>query len=132
MKVLSIKEPWASLVKEKVKLIETRSWKTNYRGVLYIHASKKELTKKDFKQFEKQLKLLLDNNFKYGHIIAKCELVDCQLMTEELIQKIKENNNEYICGTYQIGRYAWFLENIEPLDKPIAVNGQLGIWNYKN
>ncbi|NLA32523.1 MAG: hypothetical protein GX864_01045 [Mollicutes bacterium] len=65
-------------------------------------------------------------------MIAKCELVDCQLMTEELIEKIKENNNEYICGTYQIGRYAWFLENIEPLDKPIAVNGQLGIWNYKN
>ena len=39
MKVLSIKEPFASLIKSKIKFIETRSWKTNYRGEIYIHAS---------------------------------------------------------------------------------------------
>ena len=38
MKVLSIKEPFATLIKNKIKCIETRSWKTNYRGELYIHA----------------------------------------------------------------------------------------------
>lgn len=43
MKVLSIKEPYASLIKNNIKKIETRSWKTNYRGKLYIHASKKTL-----------------------------------------------------------------------------------------
>ncbi len=41
MKVLSIIEPWATLIKEKKKYIETRTWKTSYRGELYIHASKK-------------------------------------------------------------------------------------------
>ena len=35
MKVLSIMGPWGSLIKEKAKYIETRSWKTNYRGELY-------------------------------------------------------------------------------------------------
>lgn len=35
MKVLSLTEPYATLIKEKKKLIETRSWKTNYRGELY-------------------------------------------------------------------------------------------------
>ena len=39
MKVLSLTEPFATLIYEKKKLIETRSWKTNYRGELYIHAS---------------------------------------------------------------------------------------------
>lgn len=39
MKVLSIKEPFATLIKEGKKKIETRSWKTSYRGELYIHAS---------------------------------------------------------------------------------------------
>ena len=39
MKVLSIKEPFATLVKDGVKRYETRSWKTNYRGEIYIHAS---------------------------------------------------------------------------------------------
>lgn len=40
MKVLTIKEPFASLIKDKKKFIETRSWKTKYRGELYIHAGK--------------------------------------------------------------------------------------------
>ncbi len=39
MKVLTIKEPFATLIYKKVKFIETRSWKTSYRGELYIHAS---------------------------------------------------------------------------------------------
>ena len=43
IKVLSIIEPWATLIKEKKKYIETRTWKTSYRGELYIHASKKKI-----------------------------------------------------------------------------------------
>ena len=39
MKVLSIREPFATLIKDKVKIYETRSFKTNYRGEIYIHAS---------------------------------------------------------------------------------------------
>ena len=45
MKVLSIKEPFASLIMNKKKRIETRSWKTNYRGEIYIHASKSKMNK---------------------------------------------------------------------------------------
>ena len=45
MKVLTIKEPFATLIKNKVKYIETRSWKTNYRGELYIQASVAKLSK---------------------------------------------------------------------------------------
>ena len=57
MKVLSIKEPWATLIASKQKYIETRSWKTSYRGELYIHASKKLINKKDEK-IKELLKLL--------------------------------------------------------------------------
>lgn len=131
MKVLSLLEPWASLIKENVKRIETRSWKTKYRGELYIHASKRKLTKKDLVTHSDQLKLLKNVDFKYGYIIAKCKLVDCKIMTEELIENVKHNNNEYISGVYKVGRYAWILENVEILESPIEAKGQLGIWNYK-
>ena len=47
MKVLSIIEPWATLIKEKKKYIETRTWKTSYSGELYIHASKKKININD-------------------------------------------------------------------------------------
>lgn len=38
MRILTLKEPFATLIYNKVKTIETRSWRTNYRGELYIHA----------------------------------------------------------------------------------------------
>ena len=59
MKVLSITEPYATLIKEKKKFIETRSWKTDYRGELYIHASLTKIAKKT--QTNKELMALINN-----------------------------------------------------------------------
>lgn len=36
---LSVRQPWASLIVHFGKLIENRSWDTDYRGDLFIHAS---------------------------------------------------------------------------------------------
>ncbi|MDD3186871.1 MAG: ASCH domain-containing protein [Bacilli bacterium] len=131
MKVLTLFEPYATLIKEKTKYIETRSWKTFYRGELYIHVSKKHLSKIEEERYKEILKLIKDKNFKYGYIIAKCNLVDCVIMDDEFLKKIKNSNQEKF-GIYAKGRYAWILENIEPLDKTIEVKGKLGIWNYES
>ncbi len=127
MKVVSIKEPFATLIKEKKKYIETRSWKTNYRGELYIHASGKTLAKEFIN--EKVLKLIENLDMNYGKIICKANLVDCVLMDKDFIYKIQKNPQEYYCGLYEEGRYAWILENIEPI-APIEAKGKLNIWNY--
>jgi hypothetical protein len=129
MKVLSLREPFASLIKEGIKSIETRSWRTNYRGELYIHASLAKI-KKDVRT-NKLMNLLSNKFLSYGYIIVKCKLVDCIYMDEEFINLIKNNEIEYLCGVYEVGRYAWILEDIEVLQKPIKAKGQLSIWNYK-
>lgn len=36
---LSVKQPYAKLIMDGLKTTELRSWNTDYRGVLYIHAS---------------------------------------------------------------------------------------------
>lgn len=41
MKALTLWQPWASLVAQGVKRIETRPWTTKYRGPLAIHAAKR-------------------------------------------------------------------------------------------
>ena len=128
MKVLSIKEPWATLIKEKKKYIETRSWKTNYRGEIYIHASLKKINKKD-PHIKELLELIPNIDMSYGYIICKCKLVDCIYMDDLFIKKIKNNHQEYLCGEYSIGRYAWILKDIEVVDK-IQAKGKLGIWNF--
>lgn len=40
MKALTIQQPWASLIVSGDKQYETRSWKTDYRGPIAIHAGK--------------------------------------------------------------------------------------------
>lgn len=40
MKALTLRQPWASLVANGVKTIETRSWATKHRGRIAIHAGK--------------------------------------------------------------------------------------------
>lgn len=130
MKVLSLTEPWATLIKEKKKFVETRSWRTSYRGELYIHASATKIPKEclENKEFMKPVEGIPLN---YGNIICKCRLVDCVYMTEEYVHEMKiENPQEYLCGEYAVGRYAWILEDIEVLNKPIPAKGHLGIWNY--
>ena len=113
MKVLSLTEPYATIIKEGKKTIETRSWKTNYRGKLYIHASSTKISK----EYRENKDLM--------------NLVDCIEMTDDFIEKVKLDNEEYISGIYARGRYAWILKNIEILDKPIKAKGHLGIWNLE-
>ena len=126
MKVLSIKEPFATLIKDKVKIYETRSWKTNYRGELFIHASL-SLSKSENVEIEKKY---LKSEINPGFILCKCELLDCIPMTKEFINYIINETNEADYGRYEEGRYAWKLNVIEVLSDPINVKGKLGIWNY--
>lgn len=88
-------------------------------------------SKKDLE--DKELMSLVENKvMNFGKIICKCNLVDCVYMTEEYINNIKENNyQEYICGEYSTGRYAWILDNVEVLPNPIEAKGHLGIWNME-
>ena len=130
MKVLSLTEPYATLIKNGIKTIETRSWKTNYRGKLYIHASSTKISK-EYRENKDLMNLVDINNLNYGYIICSCELVDCIEMTDDFIEKVKLDNEEYISGIYARGRYAWILKNIEILDKPIKAKGHLGIWNLE-
>jgi activating signal cointegrator 1 len=41
IKALTLRQPWASLVAEGVKTIETRSWCTSHRGRIAIHAGQR-------------------------------------------------------------------------------------------
>lgn len=129
MKTISIKEPYATLISSGVKKIETRSWKTNYRGQLYIHASKNNDSKWNSTDIKKLLK---QNRINNGKILCECKLIDCIYMKQEFINDLKESNLiEYKYGEYKIGRYAWILDEIKQIE-PIEVKGNLNLWDYYN
>ena len=128
MKVISIKEPFATLIKNGMKKIETRSWKTKYRGEIFIHASGKSLAK-EFLTNDFVIDLIKDMDMNFGNIICRCNLVDCIYMDEKFLNDIKQNKVEYNLGEYKVGRYAWVMEDITPI-YPIKAKGKLNIWNF--
>ena len=122
MKVLTIKQPYASLIIEGYKEFEFRSWKTNYRGKILIHAG---LSK------DKNINKFTNYNLNYicGAIIGEAEIVDCILVDENFNKKLM-NEDKLIYGSNHIGIYAWELANIKKYKEPIYVKGKLGLWNY--
>ena len=130
MKVLSLQEPYATFIKEGIKKVETRSWKTNYRGKILIHASK---SNEFFKNIVDKKVLDLAEKFEmnYGKIICEVNLVDCIYMSEDYVEKMKkEDSLQYSLGLYKVGRYAWVLEDVKVLDNPIDAKGKLNLWEY--
>ena len=123
MKVLTLKQPWATLVAEGIKKYEFRTWKTNYRGKILIHAG----AGVDKKEMEKFKTLNLD--FPAKRIIAEVEIIDCLELNDELNKKIIEENNIAYGSKYRTG-YAWKLSNIKKINIDEVINGQLGFWNY--
>lgn len=120
MKVITIKQLWASLIVNGFKEYEFRSWKTNYRGKILIHAG--------LSTDNNMLKKLLGYNLEYtkGAIIGEADLVDC-ILVEEKLDGCLRNINSIVYGNNHIGNYAWKLENIKKYDNPIYIKGKLGL-----
>lgn len=150
MKALSIMQPWATLIAQGAKRIETRSWETSYRGPLAIHASKglpgwvADVVRSD-PQFATALGNLLDPRGKVlGDLPRGCIIAICQLVSVKFIGANADGwswtgpdgrqfsyqltDRERAFGDYTPGRYAWLLDDVRPLDVPVPARGALGLW----
>lgn len=144
MKVISLWQPWAQLIVEGKKYDETRSWKTNYRGEILIHASKKpifdgiSLMGSNEMDYLKQALELPDdcmrwrNRMPCGAIIGKAKLVDCKLIDTEYREFVQTFcPAEFAFGDFSVGRYAWVMQDAVKFEQPIPVKGRQGIWNWE-
>ena len=125
MKVLTVKEPWASLIINGYKKYEFRSWKTKYRGKILIHAGM-SLEKDAAKRFS-------EYNLEYykGAIIGEATITDCILVDTKFNEELRKINPLVYARSNHVETYAWKLENIKKYDKPIYIKGKLGLWNYE-
>ena len=143
MKAITIRQPWAQLIAIGEKKFETRSWRTDYRGDIAIHAglSKQHLQICLFEPFS----LVLPRhgyhphfeNFPLGAVVAIAELADCHLIgCQGGIWRSK--NQPYVpfdkyekdFGDFGTGRWAWRLTNVRKLDEPMPAIGKQGLWNW--
>lgn len=153
MKIVTLWQPWASLIAAKLKCYETRSWETDYRGKLAIHAAKRPVKQEELLpifystggggvDLEKLtlLEQVLGADLPLGCIVAIADLSDCRMMidhfqsayttrtTREVRYSIAEQSVlEKSVGSWQPGRYAWQLKNVLALPEPIAFKGSQGL-----
>jgi hypothetical protein len=77
MKAISIQQPWAWLICAGFKDIENRTWETNYRGPILIHAGKK-IDKEGLAWVKENMPdIELPTEFRTGGIVGSAEIVDC-------------------------------------------------------
>lgn len=138
MKTISLHQPWASAIALGLKRNETRSWPTNYRGPLAIHAAKKQTANLDLTFFELRhtfsrfrhtfddAKLPTFQSLPFGCIVATCDLIDC--VTSDLFGDL--STLEFHLGNYAPRRFVWKLDNICRLVTPIPCKGRQGFFNW--
>ena len=115
MKVLTIKQPFATLIVEGLKEYEFRTWKTKYRGEFLIHAGKGV----DKKAMEKFKEFNLD--YPSGCIIGKVTLTDCVKIDDQARKMLKDKKSiiyDHIVKDTDWDGYGNILENPKKI-KPI-------------
>ena len=122
MKVLTLKQPWATLIAEGIKKYEFRSWKTNYRGKILIHAGA------SFDRYKMEELKNLNLEYPTKRIIAEVELEDCLELDNKLNKEIIAENNIAYGSKFRTG-YAWKLKNVKKINSHTEIKGKLGLWN---
>ncbi len=133
MKALTLWQPWATLVALGEKQHETRSWSTNYRGPLAIHAAKTAAHTHQFwaKHFQRSLQsggYHRPKSLPYGMVVAICQLVDIVPTSIEIVYAFDQK--ELAFGDYSPHRFVWKLEDIVRLTDPIPATGRQKLWTW--
>jgi hypothetical protein len=121
-KALTLKQPWAWAITQLGKNIENRSWPTKYRGELYIHAGvgwDSEGPKWIAQKFG--IEVPSHSELPSGVLVAKCHLTDCRHWTETSGEELPWSNES---------GFQWFLEDIEPIEPHLPLQGKLGIFSF--
>ncbi len=128
MKALTLTQPWATLVAEGRKAIETRSWRTHYRGPMAIHAAKgiPPIAREFARKFTAHRAELLPR----GAVLCYIDLVAC-VPTENVVRGLSAD--ERCFGDYGPGRWAWVFDpaSLRVLPEPIPARGALGLWEWE-
>lgn len=118
MKAITVRQPWAWAIIHAGKNIENRSWPTNFRGPVAIHASK-GLSRREYEELLEYLPRRFRKDappfeeVPRGAILGLVDIVDC----------VTESKSRWF-----FGEYGFVLKNPRPI-KPIYCSGALSFWN---
>jgi hypothetical protein len=131
---LTVRQPWLWAMENLGKDIENRSWPTQVRGTICLHAGLGmkqaefsdamedifQILGADDRCVKSRLEMKADAHREYeatkGRIIATVDIVDC----------VTESTSPWF-----FGRYGFVLANFRRVE-PIAVRGKLGFFDWRS
>jgi activating signal cointegrator 1 len=130
---LTLDQPFASLIAASVKKTETRSWGTSYRGWLMIHASARwtrairddALTAADMLRRQRSPDQVPGRwawHQTLGSVLCVARLADCVRGGGP----VDEFDRTF--GGFGPDRWAWRLEDLRPLSRPVPARGYQKLW----
>lgn len=140
MKAITILQPWASLIANGQKRIETRSWYTPHRGEIAIHAGKK-LEPDSVGWFQEEHDWFAELGIEdidalpRGCVIATARLTHCVKFEHGATHRINQTGQyppyETWLGDFSPGRFGWVLSDVKPINPPIPARGYQGLWDWE-
>jgi hypothetical protein len=138
MKALTLHQPYATAIALGCKRIETRGWRTHYRGPLAIHAATH--ARPEYAAIVRDMPAAHAAAFvAAGYevagrpslgklptacIVATADLVGC-FGTDLFVP-----GDELFWGDYRADRFCWLLTNVRRLATPIPTRGYQGLWDW--
>lgn len=158
LRCLTIRAPWADLIAYGVKRWECRSWRTDFRGPIAIHAGKAD-TDRDMHLHPEAWAALGDviggDAPTRGAVVAVADLTDCLPIVSiddeshdpPLVEVCpagltwwqardywhhesdeRDISDQLPYGYWESNSWAWRLENVRRIPSPIEARGRLGLW----
>jgi activating signal cointegrator 1 len=121
MKALSIRQPWAELILQGRKTIELRTWTTEHRGPLAIHAA-----------YTVQVEACADYGLDpaalaRGVVVGIVDLLEVARLTPEEWEAERERHLDL--GPFPGRIFGWRLANPRRLPQPLPLSGQRGVFD---
>jgi hypothetical protein len=157
-RALTLHQPWAQLIRDGRKLVETRSWHTAYRGPLSIHAGKTvhRAAAHEFGYHPDALNVGahiaittlaaciptesihwddLDGEYGLAEHHAWRRVIKGPLpldydATDDARWETIVDSDQIGMGDFTAGRYAWLLTVPEQID-PVRARGRQGLWRVE-
>ena len=115
MHALSIRQPWAWLIVNGYKDIENRTWATQFRGRVYVHAGQR-IIRDDFPEQRAYLResgIVVPADLPRGAIVGEITITGCMDGSE----------SPWFCGPY-----GFTLSDPVAYAAPVPYRGQLGFF----
>jgi len=122
-KALSVRQPWAELIISGRKTIELRSWTTNYRGPLWIHAGSRppETTVREIVDQPERL-------YRGGYV----GWATVALVVPMTLNRWGAWRNRHLDpGPFIGGLFGWLFIDVGRLSCPVPAHGHLKLYRPK-